>query len=102
MDRITLPDDLIQDLCERWHIKTLELFGSALRDDFNAESDIDLLVTFQPEVTPTLWDLLAIREALADIFHRDVDLGLKSSVEDDPNYIRRKNILSSAQVIYES
>lgn len=46
---MSLPQDKIVEFCQRWQITELALFGSILRDDFQADSDIDLLVTFAPE-----------------------------------------------------
>jgi hypothetical protein len=98
--RIDIPHDEIAAFCERWHIHELALFGSVLREDFGPESDIDALVTFGPGARRTLADLLAMERELEVIFQRKVDLGERQAVEEDPNYLRRKHILSSAQVIY--
>jgi predicted nucleotidyltransferase len=76
------------------------LFGSALRDDFRPESDIDVLVTFAPETSYGLFDLVDMEDELEGIFGRAVDLVEKKSVEQSENYIRRKHILDSLEVIY--
>ncbi|AET65059.1 nucleotidyltransferase family protein, partial [Methanothrix harundinacea] len=44
--RIDIPKEKIEDFCRRWKIKEMAIFGSALREDFGPESDLDLLVTF--------------------------------------------------------
>ena len=98
--KITIPESAIASFCQRWGIRELALFGSALREDFSRESDIDLLATFKPGREPRLADLLVMESELATIFGRRVDLGEREVVEQDPNYLRRKAILNSAQVIY--
>jgi len=99
--KITIPYDQITDFCQRHHIRKLSLFGSVLRDDFRPDSDIDVLAAFEAGHEPTLRELLAMEAELKAIFQREVDFGDIESVEEDPNTIRRKRILGSAQVIYE-
>ena len=98
---IAFPHARIAAFCRRHHIRKLAFFGSMLRDDFGPDSDVDVLVEFEPGQEPTLAGLLAMETTLAEILQRNVDLGERQSVEEDPNYIRRKHILSSLQVIYE-
>ena len=88
--------------CRRWKITELALFGSAMRDDFNPESDIDVLVTFDTDTHWTLFDMVDMQEELKDIFGRDVDLVSRRGIELSQNYLRRKEILSSAKVIHVS
>ena len=71
-----------------------------LRDDFQPESDIDVLVSFAPDARRTLFDLVRIEDELAHILGRKVDLVLKSGIERSENWIRRRAILESAQVVY--
>lgn len=102
---ITLPNRTILPLeitrfCQQWHVTELALFGSILRDDFGPDSDVDLLVTFAPDYVYTLRDLLAMETELQTLLGRKVDLVVKQVIEASRNYIRRKNILNSAQVIY--
>jgi hypothetical protein len=97
-----IPSDKIADYCRRWKITELALFGSALRDDFNLESDIDVLVTFDRDARWTLFDMVDMREELKEIFGRDVDLVSRRGIESSQNYLRRKEILSSAKVIHVS
>lgn len=96
---IDIPYDQIAEFCQKHHIRKLSLFGSVLRTDFRPDSDIDVLVEF--EQRPNLNDLMVAENELRLIFQREVDVGEQQSVEEDPNYIRRKHILSSAQVVYE-
>jgi predicted nucleotidyltransferase len=96
---LALPMEDIAAFCRRWKISELALFGSALRDDFGPESDIDVLVTFAPEAQPVP-DRQAMREELEAIVGRPVDLMYRRVIERDPNYLLRKSILRSARVIY--
>ncbi|MEP7284511.1 MAG: nucleotidyltransferase family protein [Chloroflexota bacterium] len=97
---IDLPMDRIAEFCRRWQVIEFALFGSVLRDDFRPDSDIDVLVTFAPGVGWSLFDIVHMRDELSEIFGREVDLGERPTLEKDPNYIRRKEILSTVQVIY--
>ncbi len=97
-----IPSDKIADYCRRWKITELALFGSAVRDDFSLESDIDVLVTFDRDAHWTLFDMVDMREELKEIFGRDVDLVSRRGIESSQNYLRRKEILSSAKVIHVS
>jgi len=96
-----LDEAEIAAFCRRWGIREFALFGSVLRDDFSPESDDDVLVSFKEGRKPKLADLLEMESELKAIFGRDVDLGTREAVEQDENYLRRKAILGSAQVIYE-
>jgi predicted nucleotidyltransferase len=100
LDRITIPQDKIISFCKNWGITKFAVFGSVLRDDFASDSDIDILVTFRPDVKYGFADLAAMERELEVILGREVDLGTRRSVEEDPNYLRRRAILNSAQVIY--
>ena len=87
-------------LCARWRIKALWLFGSALRADFRADSDIDLLVSFEPGAQWSLLDHVAMQEELSALLCRDVDLITRRSVERSSNWIRRHEILSTAEPLF--
>ena len=97
---VSLPMERIRAFCQKWGISEFALFGSVLREDFNAESDIDVLVQFRDGVRCTLFDLGTMTDELEAIFGRRVDLLTRKGVEASPNYIRRKSILSSTRVIY--
>ena len=101
-ERLAITSDQLAEFCQRYAIRELALFGSALRDDFHANSDIDLLVSFQPNTKVSLIDLVDIEDKLKELFHRKVDLMTKKAIENSSNWIRREAILSTAQVIYES
>jgi hypothetical protein len=97
---IELPIEQIQQFCDRWQITEFALFGSVLRDDFRPDSDIDVLVTFAPEAKRGLSETLQMKEELQIIFDRKVDFIVKVAIERSENWLRRKNILESAQVVY--
>ncbi len=99
--QIAVPYDEIATFCLRHRVRKLSLFGSVLRDDFRKDSDVDVLVDFETEAYYTFADLMQMEAELEAILGRKVDLGEEQSVANDPNYIRRKAILNSAQVIYE-
>jgi uncharacterized protein len=99
-NNLDIPLSDIQSTCKRWNIKELALFGSVLRDDFRSDSDIDLLVTFAPDTKRGLNETLQIRNEFQTIFGRKVDLIVKSAIERSDNWLRKKNILESAQTIY--
>ncbi|ABB56306.1 nucleotidyltransferase family protein [Synechococcus elongatus] len=101
-ERLAITFDQLSEFCQRYAIRELALFGSILRDDFHAGSDIDLLVAFQPDARVSLLDLIGMENELEDLCHRKVDLTTKKAIENSLNWIRREAILSTAQVIYES
>jgi predicted nucleotidyltransferase len=71
--RIDVPQDAIADFCRRHAIRKLALFGSVLRDDFRPDSDVDVLVEFEPGHVPGL-AFFAIQDELSGLLHRDVEL----------------------------
>ena len=97
---IELSTHQISEFCQHWQITEFALFGSVLRDDFRSDSDIDVLVTFSPEAHHTLFDLVHMANELKEIFQRNVDLVSRRGIERSLNYLRRNEILSSAQTIY--
>jgi uncharacterized protein len=97
---IKLPLDKIAEFCDRWHVTEFALFGSVLRDEFRPDSDIDVMVQFHPEAQPTFSTLDDMEAELEIIFQREVDLITRQGVEASRNYLRRREILSSAQIIY--
>ncbi len=73
-DDIGVDAQEIAAFCRRHGIVRLSLFGSILRDDFRADSDIDVLVEFPPDGTPSLLDLGGMQVELSELFGREVDL----------------------------
>lgn len=98
--KVKVPKVKIAEFCKRWNISELAIFGSALRADFRPDSDVDVLVSFNPQAHVTLFDMVHMQEELKTIFGREVDLISKRGLENSRNYLRRKNILDSAQVIH--
>lgn len=92
--------DKIEDFCRRNHILSFGLFGSALREDFEDGSDIDILVEFEREYRPGFSELIEMQDELAGIFNRKVDLVERRAVEKSENYIRKRHILESVESIY--
>ncbi len=97
---VSIPKDRLTAFCRTHGIRRFAIFGSALRDDFGPDSDIDVLVEFDPDRTPGLLGFVSLEAELSDLFDRDVDLVTHAAVEGSRNYIRRKAILESAEVIY--
>jgi predicted nucleotidyltransferase len=98
--QIEIPEAEIRRFCHRWQITELSLFGSVLREDFRPDSDIDVLVTFDPGTRWSLFDIVHMEEDLKTILGREVDLVERKAVERSENYIRRKRILSSLKPVY--
>lgn len=97
---IALPMDVIQAFCQRWQIAELAVFGSILRNDFCADSDVDFLYVLKSNTRWKLSDLIQAEEELAQLLGREIDLVGKVSIERSHNWLRKRNILSSAKVIY--
>jgi predicted nucleotidyltransferase len=98
MDTIHLPSrEALTDLCLRWRISELAVFGSVARGSGRADSDIDLLVTFHPEAPWSTLDIVDLREELASLFGRRVDLVEERAIH---NPIRKASILRDKSVLY--
>jgi predicted nucleotidyltransferase len=78
--QVHLDRDSLAEFCRKWRIRELSLFGSALRDDFGPDSDLDFLVSFEPEAGWDLFDLIAMKEELENRFGRRVDLVEKEAL----------------------
>ena len=78
---IALPIDQIINFCQQWQIIELSLFGSILRDDFHADSDIDILVAFAPTANWGLLDHAQMQEELEAVLSRRVDLISKRAID---------------------
>ena len=95
--------DEIADLCRRYRVRRLEVFGSAARGvDFDpAKSDADFLVDFEPQSDmPPLKQFFGLADDLQALLGRSVDLAERKAVETSRNYIRRDNILAEAELVY--
>jgi predicted nucleotidyltransferase len=94
--------EALSDLCRRFGVARLEVFGSAARGgDFDPpRSDADFLVTFTPDVRNDFATFENLRAALEALLGRPVDLVERSAIEASRNYIRRRRILAEAEPIY--
>ena len=97
---LDVTPEQIAAFCRKWDIHELALFGSVLRDDFTPESDVDVLFVPGPAVRVTLDYLVKAETELGALIGHRVDLIDKQQIARDPNYIRRRIILGSAQVVY--
>ncbi len=96
---ISIPRERVSSFCREHGIRRLAIFGSALRDDFRPDSDIDVLVEFDPARTPTLFDIAGMEQELSGLLGgRRVDL---RTLEDLSRYFRGQ-VASEAVVQYEA
>ncbi len=96
---IDISKEKITHFCQHWHINKLSLFGSVLRDDFRPNSDIDVLVEFQPDHIPGFLKLHQIQEELSTILgQRSIDLVTPKFL----NHRIRDHILAEAEVYYDA
>jgi predicted nucleotidyltransferase len=92
---ISIPRQRIAEFCRRHHVRRLSLFGSVLRDDFRPDSDIDVLVEFEPGKTPGR-RFFAMQEELSEMLGRKVDLNT-------PNFLSRHvrdQVMAEASIQY--
>jgi predicted nucleotidyltransferase len=99
--RLNTPLEKIQEFCQHWNIVELAIFGSILREDFDSDSDIDFLVSFVPNAKITFFDLEEMEQQLSELCDRPIDIVTKKAILNSHNWIRRRNILEQAKVIYE-
>ncbi len=96
----TLPIDIdqgaIASLCQEYHILKLALFGSVLRDDFRTDSDVDVLVEFEPGHTPG-FGFIDVQDKLSEIIGREVDLNTPGFLS---RYFRDR-VMAEARIVYE-
>lgn len=96
----TIPASEIAQFCRHWKIQELALFGSVLRDDFSLDSDVDVLVDFTSDADWGLLDHVKMQQELQVLLHRNIDLITKRAVERSPNWLRRNEILRTAQPLF--
>ena len=97
MIQIAIPYEAVQALCEKYHIRKLSLFGSVLRADFRPDSDVDVLVEFEPEARIGYFELFDVQQDLAALLGREVDLLTPGALS---RYFRQR-VLATAEVVYE-
>lgn len=94
---LAVSNEAIQAFCERYPVRKLSLFGSVLRDDFAPDSDVDILIEFEPESGVTYLDLVTMQDELAAIMGRRVDLLTPGALS---RYFRQQ-VLDTAVALYE-
>ncbi len=97
---VEIDRERIVVFCERYGISRLAFFGSVLTNDFRPDSDVDVLVSFADDARWRLFDLVNMQEELEDILGRKVDLIEREVIEKSDNYIRRRQILQSEEIVY--
>ena len=94
--KISYPKKSLESFCRRYQVRRLALFGSVMQDDFRPDSDVDVLISFDPAARVSFMTLGKMKRELSLIFRRPVDLvpqdGLKPAIRDE--------VLESAQEIY--
>lgn len=95
-ERIAFDKTALAAFCQRHHIRRLALFGSVLRTDFRPDSDIDVLVEFEPGHAPG-WEIVDMEDELSAMFGRQVDLNTPNSLS---RHFRQK-VLNTAEILYE-
>jgi hypothetical protein len=94
-----IPREPIEAFCRRWKVTEFSLFGSALRDDFGPQSDVDVLVRFEKDAGWSLFDLVDMQDELKAIFGREVHLVEAEALR---NPFRRDEIMRTREVLYAS
>ena len=98
--QIELPEQAIVEFCDRWQIEEFYLFGSVLREDFRPDSDLDVMVQFKSGAPWGLFEFVEMKQELETLVNRPVDLLTKKSIEQSHNWIRRQEILGTAEIYY--
>lgn len=95
--KVQLDRESVAEFCRKWRIRELSLFGSALRDDFGPDSDLDFLVSFEPDAKWDLFDIVAMKDDLEQRFGRPADLVEKEALR---NPWRKREIMRTREVLY--
>jgi predicted nucleotidyltransferase len=99
--RLDLPCDAIAALCRQYGVVELSVFGSALRDDFRPDSDVDFMAVFVGgDYGPWMSRLTSFESDLSRLLGRKADVSPREAIEHSENYIRRRHILESAKAVY--
>ena len=97
---LNITDDQLAAFCRKWRIVEVWLFGSVLRDDFTANSDIDVLIELEPGARFSTFDQATARQQLSVLLGRRVDLFTKRSVEASLKPTIRHQILNTSEKVY--
>jgi predicted nucleotidyltransferase len=95
-----IPAKKIAAFCKRWEVVEFALFGSAVREGFSPQSDVDALVTFAPHSDWGLFDHFHMKQELKELFGREVDLVTRRALEQSRNALLRSEILGTAKLLY--
>ena len=98
--RIEIPMDGIAAFCRQNRISRLALYGSVLRDDFTPESDVDVLVEFEPDARVGL-AFFTIQDELSDLLGRRVDMNTFRAIERSRNWLLKEEMLGTAEIVYD-
>jgi uncharacterized protein len=96
INRVNFPMDAVADICRRYGVQRLSLFGSILRDDFSADSDVDLLVEFLPQTRIGLIGMANMESELGQVIGRKVDLRTPR----DLSRFFREQVISQARLLH--
>ncbi len=100
---ITLPNEWIAQLCQKYQIEQLAVYGSVLREDFGPDSDVDFLVDFaDDDAGPWMSKIFDLEKDLTALLGRKAEVATRGGVEQSANRIKRSSILDSAQVVYRA
>jgi len=95
---IRIPNEVIRPFCRKHHIRRLAIFGSALRDDFRPDSDLDVLIEFEPGYCVGLITFAGMANELSDLIGRPVDLNTPAGLS--PHF--RDKVLAEAETLYDA
>jgi predicted nucleotidyltransferase len=95
--QLELPKEALKEFCHKWKIEELAVFGSVLRRDFRADSDIDVLATFSRDADWSVFDRSRLNDELSNLVGRPVDVVEQVGLR---NPFRRREILANRRIIY--
>lgn len=95
--KIKIDQQRLTNFCKRWKVEEFALFGSVLRDDFRADSDVDVLLGFAQDAKWDLFDLSTMYDELKVLFGRKIDLVEKGTIR---NPFRRHSIMATREILY--
>jgi uncharacterized protein len=98
--KLKIPEEQLRKICEKYLVKELAVFGSVLDGNFNDDSDIDLLYTFEDNAEHSLFSKVRIKEEFEKLFGRPVDLISRKAIENSRNIYKKRAILEHSRVIY--
>ncbi len=96
---VKIDHSRMKEFCRKWIIKLMALFGSVLRDDFRPDSDVDVMVSFAPDIDWSSYDYFALLDEIKDLFQRPVDVVHEEAIR---NPIKNRCMHEHMEIIYES